>query len=207
VLERLGDHRTAHGILRTRAREAFRRAPDADNLRAWYIAYPPAFRPEVEQYAKVGGVPPALLQALMREESALDPRVISPAGAVGLTQLMLPTAKAVAARLKIRRPSRGDLMQPALNIRIGSQFLGDLVRRYDGDVALALAAYNAGAGAVRRWQETLPKGPMDEFVEQIPVEETRLYVKRVLRSYAAYATLYGDGQAPTAHQILRATTE
>ena len=207
VLDRLGDHRAAHQILRTRARDAFRRAPDADNLRAWLIAYPPAYRDEVERSAKAAAVPPSLVQALMREESALDPRIISPAGAIGLTQLMLPTAKQVAARIHLALPGRGALMQPAVNIRIGAQYLGDLVRRYDGDVSLALAAYNAGSGAVSRWREALPGVAMDEFVEQIPVEETRGYVKRVLRSYAAYATLYGEGQAPGAQKLLRAANE
>jgi soluble lytic murein transglycosylase len=207
VLDRLGDHRAAHQILRTRARDAFRRAPDADNLRAWLIAYPPAYREDVERSARAAAVPADLVQALMREESALDPRIISPAGAVGLTQLMLPTARQVAARLHLTRPTRADLMQPSINIRIGAQYLGELVRRYDGEVALALAAYNAGAAAVTRWQEALPAAALDEFVEQIPVEETRGYVKRVLRSYAAYATLYGDGLPPGAHQLLRVANQ
>jgi soluble lytic murein transglycosylase len=202
VLDRAGDPRGAHQLLRTRAREAFRRAPDAENLRAWLIAYPPAYRDEVERAARAAGVPPDLVQGLMREESALDPRVVSPAGAVGLTQLMLPTAQQVAARLKLARPTRSDLAQPALNLRLGAQYLGDLMRRFQGEVPLALAAYNAGAGAVARWQEAAPDLPLDEFVEQIPVEETRGYVKRVLRSYAAYAALYGDG-GPGAAELLR----
>ncbi len=207
VLDRLGDHRAAHQILRTRARDAFRRAPDADNLRAWLIAYPPAYRDEVERSARAAAVPAGLVQALMREESALDPRIISPAGAIGLTQLMLPTARQVAARIHLGLSGRDALMQPALNIRIGAQYLGELVRKYDGEVPLALAAYNAGAGAVSRWREALPGVAMDEFVEQIPVEETRGYVKRVLRSYAAYATLYGEGQGAGAHRLLHATSE
>jgi len=207
LLDRLGDHRAAHQILRTRARDAFRRAPDADNLRAWMIAYPPAYRDEVERAARAAGVPPNLLQGLMREESALDPRVVSPAGAVGLTQLMLPTAKQIAGRLHLGRPSRSDLMQPALNIRLGARYLGELVRRYDGQVPLALAAYNAGSGAVAKWQESLPGAALDEFVEQIPVEETRSYVKRVLRSYAAYVTLYGEPDGPSPHQLFRVANE
>jgi soluble lytic murein transglycosylase len=138
----------------------------------------------------------------MREESALDPSVVSPAGAVGLTQLMLPTARQVAARLRIARPSRSDLMKPALNIRLGAWYLGELVRHYDGDVPLALAAYNAGSTALSRWQEGMQDVPMDEFVEEIPVEETRSYVKRVLRSYAAYSTLYGDGNGGSSHGVL-----
>jgi soluble lytic murein transglycosylase len=127
----------------------------------------------------------------MREESALDPRAVSPAGAIGLTQLMLPTAQEVARRLRLGRVGRADLTGASLNIRLGSRYLGDLIRRFDGSVALALAAYNAGGGAVSRWLEQRRGLEIDEFVEEIPVEETRGYVKRVLRSYAAYRLLYG----------------
>jgi soluble lytic murein transglycosylase len=119
---------------------------------------------------------------------------------------MLPTAQQVASRLRLSRPARADLMVPALNIRLGASYLGDLVRRYGGEVALALAAYNAGAGAVDRWREAMPGLPLDEFVEQIPVDETRGYVKRVLRSYSAYATLRGEGQGSAAG-ILRVAKE
>jgi soluble lytic murein transglycosylase len=131
----------------------------------------------------------------MREESALDPRVVSPAGAIGLTQLMLPTAQEVARKLRLGRVRRADLASPSLNIRLGSRYLGDLLRRYDGSVPLALAAYNAGGGAVGRWLGQRSGLELDEFVEEIPIEETRGYVKRVLRSYAAYRLLYGaDGE-------------
>ncbi len=193
LLDRAGDHRNAHQLLRTRARVALRRAPAAENLRAWHIAYPPAFRGDVQRWAPPAGVPVDLLQALMREESALDPHAVSPVGAIGLTQLMLPTAREVARQLKIRRPSRADLMNGALNIRIGARYLGQLLRRFDGRVALAVAAYNAGGGAVSRWLEARGDLELDEFVEEIPFEETRGYVKRVLRSYAAYRLLYGGG--------------
>jgi soluble lytic murein transglycosylase len=203
LLDRAGDHRSAHQLLRTRARDAFRRAPDDGNLRAWLIAYPPAYREEVQRSSRAAGVPADLVQALLREESALDPRVISPAGAIGLSQLMLPTAQQVASRLRLARPSRSDLMQPPLNIRLGAQYLGDLVRRYDGEVSLALAAYNAGAASVSRWQGAGAGLALDEFIEQIPVEETRGYVKRVLRSYAAYVTLYGDGDGPAPSEVFR----
>ncbi|HSD19995.1 MAG TPA: transglycosylase SLT domain-containing protein [Anaeromyxobacter sp.] len=193
LLDRAGDHRNAHQLLRTRARVALRKAPAVENLRAWRIAYPPAFRGDVQRWAPPAGVPVDLLQALMREESALDPRAVSPVGAVGLTQLMLPTAREVARQLKIRRPSQADLMNGPLNIRIGARYLGQLLRRFDGQVALAVAAYNAGGGAVSRWLEARGGLELDEFVEEIPFEETRGYVKRVLRSYAAYRLLYGGG--------------
>jgi soluble lytic murein transglycosylase len=192
LLDRAGDHRAAHGLLRTRARAAFRRPPDAENARAWRIAYPPAYRDAVRRWAPPAGVPVDLVQALMREESALDPRALSPAGAIGLTQLMLPTAQELARQLKLGKVSKGALADASLNIRLGSRYLGELVRRFDGSIPLALAAYNAGGGAVSRWLETRRGLEVDEFVEEIPVEETRGYVKRVLRSYAAYWLLYGE---------------
>jgi soluble lytic murein transglycosylase len=192
LLDRAGDHRAASGLLRTRARAAFRRPPDGENVRAWRIAYPPAYRDDVRRWAPPAGVSVDLVQALMREESALDPRALSPAGAIGLTQLMLPTAQQVAKRMRLGKVSRTSLTDASLNIRIGARYLGDLVRRFEGSVPLALAAYNAGAGAVGRWMEGRRGLELDEFVEEIPVEETRGYVKRVMRSYAAYRLLYGD---------------
>jgi soluble lytic murein transglycosylase len=192
LLDRAGDHRSAHQLLRTIGRNWLRRPPDGTNARVWRIAYPPAYLDVVTRWARAAGVQPELLLAVMREESALDPRVVSPAGAVGLTQLMLPTAQNVARRLKIHRPTRADLMQPPVNIRIGARYLADLLERYDGSAALALAAYNAGMGAVGRWLTERGGLALDEFVEEIPYEETRGYVKRVLRSYAAYRMLYGQ---------------
>jgi soluble lytic murein transglycosylase len=203
LLDRAGDHRAAHGLLRTRARAAFRRPPGADNLRAWRIAYPPAYREDVKRWAPAAGLPVDLVQALMREESALDPRALSPAGAIGLTQLMLPTAQEVARSLKLGKVSRASLTEPSLNIRLGARYLGTLARRFDGSIALALAAYNAGGGAVNRWLETRRDLEIDEFVEEIPVEETRGYVKRVLRSYAAYRLLYGAPSEAVIPAVLR----
>jgi soluble lytic murein transglycosylase len=202
LLDRAGDHRAAHGLLRTRARGALRRPPEGENLRAWRIAYPPAFREDVRRWAPAAGVPVDLVQALMREESALDPRAVSPAGAIGLTQLMLPTAREVARQLRLGRVRAQDLATPALNIRLGSRYLGSLLRRFDGSVALALAAYNAGGGAVSRWLADRRALELDEFVEEIPVEETRGYVKRVLRSFAAYRLLYGTAEDPGATRLL-----
>lgn len=205
LLDRAGDHRAASFLLRTRARFALRRAPAGESLRAWRIAYPPAFRTDVDKWALPAGVPPALLLALMREESALDPRAVSPAGAVGLTQLMLPTARDMARQLKLPRPTKEDLKRPPLNIRFGARYLGQLIRRFDGSGPLALAAYNAGGGAVSRWLVERRDLDVDEFVEEIPFDETRGYVKRVLRSYAAYRLLYGEpgGGEPARVQILR----
>jgi soluble lytic murein transglycosylase len=147
-------------------------------------------------------VDPDLLQALMREESALDPKVISWAGAIGLTQLMLPTARAVAHQLHLRRPTMSALQDPALNLKLGAAYLGRLLARFDGNPFYALASYNAGPGAVNAWREAHPGIEVDEWVEEIPIAETRGYVKRVLRSYNTYHLLYPEKvDAPNAEGL------
>ena len=193
LLDRAGDHKASQRLVRALGRAALRRRPEGAGLRIWRVAYPAAFRDEVQRYAPAAGVPPDLLLALMREESGLDPKVISGAGAVGLTQLMLPTAQEVARKLKMGRVRQQDLMRPAVSVRLGATYFGGLLRRYGGSEALALAAYNAGGSPVARWLEKRRSLPLDAFVEEIPMQETRGYVKRVLRSYAVYRFLYGDG--------------
>ena len=172
---------------------------------AWLVARPVTTTPRVHPWdlahdfasqlptratPPVQFVEPDLLQALMREESALDPQALSWAGALGLTQLMPYTAKAVAQRLKIGKLTPARLLEPEINIRIGSAYLGDLMRRFEGTFELALAGYNAGGGAVDRWRRDRPDLELDEWVEEIPIAETRGYVKRVLRSYNTYRLLY-----------------
>jgi soluble lytic murein transglycosylase len=193
LLDRAGDQKTAHNLIRSLGRSALRQRPEGTALRIWRVAYPAAFRSEVERWATPAGVPPDLLLALMREESGLDPNVISAAGAVGLTQLMPSTAQDVAKKLRMGRVQQADLMKPPISIRIGAAYFGGLLQRYDGSEALALAAYNVGEGPVRSWLRSRGSLPLDAFVEEIPVQETRGYVKRVLRSYAAYRFLYGTG--------------
>jgi soluble lytic murein transglycosylase len=197
LLERAGDPRASHRLLRAQGRQLLREPPAGMALRVWQMAYPPAWRDEVVRFAPPAGVPPDLLQALMREESALDPSVVSSAGAVGLTQLMVRTAAQTAKRLALPAPSAADLTDPRLNIRLGASYLGDLLKRFGGSAPLALAAYNAGEGNARAWWRSRGSLPLDEFVEEIPIQETRGYVKRVLRSYSAYRMLYGrDGERP-----------
>jgi soluble lytic murein transglycosylase len=198
LLDRAGDHAAAHRLVRLGAREVLRLPPQGPSRRAWEVAYPPAHGRLVRRHAPAAGVPAELLQALMREESALDPEAVSVAGAVGLTQLMLPTAREVARRLGLRRPGRADLLDPETNIRLGAAYLGRLLRSFDGAPALAIAAYNAGATAVGRWRRAGAGLELDEFVEEIPYDETRGYVQRVLRSWAAYRLLAGSAGAGAA---------
>ncbi|MBS2021622.1 MAG: transglycosylase SLT domain-containing protein [Deltaproteobacteria bacterium] len=188
LLTRAADLRAAHNIVRGDLRSLLRRPSHPLALRAASLAYPRAFRAAVEKAAKAAKVQPDLLQALMREESALDPKALSSTGALGLTQLMPATALEVARHLHLKGYSTQMLMDPETNIRVGGAYLGQLLQQL-GHPALALAAYNAGAGTVTTWLKARGTLPLDAFVEEIPLDETRGYVKRCLRSYAAYRFL------------------
>src|SRR5207248_11802025 len=119
-------------------------------MHAAALAYPLAFREEIARVARGASVPPDLLQALMREESALDPRALSATGALGLTQVMPATARALARQLRIHDYQTARLFDPSVNIRIGGAYLGELYARFQHP-ALALASYNAGPGHVAGW--------------------------------------------------------
>jgi soluble lytic murein transglycosylase len=191
LLSRAGDERSAHAVARLSLRRDLSGRITPETRAVWEIAYPLAFRDLVTRHCETAKLDADLLQALMREESALDPKALSWAGALGLTQLMPSTARGVAKELKLKLRSTDELLQPDLNIRLGSHYLGSLVRRFSGERAYALASYNAGAGAVNRWRADRPELPLDAWVEEIPIAETRGYVKRVLRSYNTYQLLYG----------------
>ncbi|MDR7492653.1 MAG: transglycosylase SLT domain-containing protein [Armatimonadota bacterium] len=151
----------------------------------WPLAYPRPFWSDLLSQADHSGVDPYLVLAVMREESRFDPQAVSPARAVGLMQLLPTTAQGIlGARLP---PSR--LTNPQLNIRAGVRYLAGLLRRYDGNVALAVAAYNAGPGGVRAVRH-LAATDLDRFVESLPYAETRTYVRHVLQSYGIYRWLY-----------------
>jgi soluble lytic murein transglycosylase len=138
------------------------------------------------------GVDPYLLAAVIREESRFDPQALSGAGAYGLMQLMPETARTAAGSLGLLPPDRGALADPGTNVLLGAAVLkGELVRF--GRLDLALAAYNAGPGAVRRWLRERAAPDQDSFIESVPYPETRAYVKAVLRSWGIYRWLYREG--------------
>jgi soluble lytic murein transglycosylase len=149
----------------------------------WEIFYPYAWREEMRDAAQRRGIDPYLVAAVVREESSYYPRAISRVGARGLMQLMPATARLMAPP--------GDLDDPAFNIELGTRFLAGLMREFN-DPRLALAAYNAGPNRVRQWLNTRRSDDLEAFVEQIPFDETRLYVKRVVFSWEEYRRIYGS---------------
>ncbi|MDC0682403.1 transglycosylase SLT domain-containing protein [Sorangium atrum] len=160
---------------------------------AWELAFPRPFVDVVTAETKRSGIPEALAYAIMREESAFDPRVASPAQAFGLMQLIVPTAKRVAKPLGL--PWSADaLKRPEVNIALGCRYLSELRGQFSDNPLLAIPAYNAGGGAPKRWIAERPSQSFDLWVERIPYEETRLYTKRVMTSLAVYELLYAGAQ-------------
>lgn len=191
LIARTGDLREAHAIVRRDLPAWIRTGDEPLSAHASRLAYPLAYRELIARHARSYGVHADFVQGLMREESALDPKALSPVGARGLTQLMPATARQVAKSLGIRQLNLEALWEPDTNIRLGSNYLGSMLRKF-GHPAVAAAAYNAGPTAVGRWIAERGDKPLDEFVEEIPYAETKGYVKRVLRSYATYRFLYGE---------------
>jgi soluble lytic murein transglycosylase len=149
--------------------------------------YPRAYWPRVTAAADAARLDPFVVLSLMRQESLFDPRAASPAAAYGLMQLLTTTASRVAGR----PVDATALFDPTTNITLGTRYLRQLLDRFNGDLAKALAAYNGGEDAVTKWEHRAPGAATDEFVETISYRETRHYVKTVLGNYRRYRRLYG----------------
>ena len=179
-----------HGLRLARAkfRDQLERTGGSVSPALWSVAYPMGLLPTIMgQGAK--GVDPYLVAAIIREESQYDWRAVSRVGAIGLMQVMPGTANNVAQRLGLPAVGREDLFDQETNIRIGVHYVEQLLEQFSGNVAYAIASYNAGPIAVGSWIALHRGRSQDEFVELIPYQETRQYVKRVLRSYREYARL------------------
>jgi soluble lytic murein transglycosylase len=142
------------------------------------------------------GVPRALLYGVMRQESGFRSGVSSGAGARGLMQIMPATAERLAEELgEPFEPS--ELVQPGTSLRLSAHYLKKLLGAFGGNVPLAVASYNAGPVAVRRWLENGHELSLDVFVARIPYDETLEYVERVVGNFARYRYLeQGDDGVP-----------
>ena len=138
---------------------------------------------------KKSGVDPLVLHSIIRQESLFQFNALSPAGAVGLMQLMPRTAAEVARKEKMRKPRRKDLLKPQTNVALGAAYLSRLIREYGGDYVRAVAAYNAGEAAVAKWWGDA-KGDPALFLENITYRETRFYLRRVFFNVLQYYMIY-----------------
>jgi soluble lytic murein transglycosylase len=169
--------------------ESLARGPVPDQIDLWWHAWPAPFADGMRRATADGAlIEPGLIYALMREESGYRPSVVSIAGARGLLQIMPETGERLARGVALADYSDDDLFVPDVNMRLGSHYLRELLERFGGQKSAAIASYNAGPGAVSRWLD--PSLEDDEWVESIPFDQTRTYVKRVLRSLHVYRVLY-----------------
>ncbi len=170
------------------------RAPNERTRWMWECVYPRPYEGQVEALTERLQLPPHLIYAIMRQESGFRADIQSPAKAVGLMQLIPPTAESVAKEVALEyAPER--LRHPAYNLTLGAHYLGKLSGMFGASVPLVAAAYNAGPTAVSRWLETAEQLPLDVWVARIPYEETRHYVQRVVGNLARYAYLTGGPAA------------
>ncbi|OGI10400.1 MAG: hypothetical protein A3I68_01820 [Candidatus Melainabacteria bacterium RIFCSPLOWO2_02_FULL_35_15] len=156
----------------------------------WRLAYPLHFWQYIlNTSSRYKNVDPFLVCALIRQESKYDPYACSISNACGLMQLIIPTAKEISRELKVNVKSRDVLFDPQTNIVFGIHYLNGLIGELNNPL-LAVAGYNAGPVAVKSWVSKFQENDMDFFVEKIPYDETRNYVKKVFSNYWTYLKLY-----------------
>jgi soluble lytic murein transglycosylase len=163
----------------------------------WHLAYPKGYYKYVSEYADQFGVDKSLVLAVIREESRFNPKTLSWAQARGLMQIIPPTGRSLARLIGINPYYTSRLHDPDTNIKMGCYYLSQLLKRFNNDPSLALAAYNGGPVRVQRWmnkwcKEVGPDIDIDEFVESIPLSETRRYVQKVMKSYYEYKRHYSE---------------
>ena len=143
----------------------------------------------VERYAKEYNVEPLLIYSIIKAESNFDDEAVSGKGATGLMQLMDNTAKEIATNESLEYVSNESLFDPETNIKLGVKYFADLIAIFKNE-AVALAAYNAGMGTVQGW---IDKGTIKadgSDIENIPYNETNMYVRKILNDYGIYCSLY-----------------
>ena len=155
-----------------------------------HFFYPFEYREEVYYYSEKHQMDPYLVAAIINVESGFDPEAESPKGARGLMQIMPQTAKWSAEMVGANGFEEHMLFEPAYNLDLGIYYFSHLQEKYNGNLTLALAAYNGGQGRVNRWLEEGTWDGKKENVEDIPYKETREYIRKVKRAYARYEQIY-----------------
>ncbi len=156
------------------------------------LIYPRPYEATVQKYAAKRGVDPALVFALMRQESGFDREIKSSAGALGLMQIMPATGRTLARKDKLAGFEAAHLTTAETNIRLGTAYLRDLKQDYQDNYYFVLANYNAGPEPARRWQREHGAKPLELMVEEISYWETRDYVKKVMANYWTYRLLWNN---------------
>ena len=158
-------------------------------LAYWRILFPEPYWSTIESESAKNGLDPYMVASLIRQESEFNPAVISYANAWGLMQLLPRVGAELARKDGIRHFDHNDLLNPTVNIRLGTQYLRQTLDKFDNKPEYAFAAYNAGDDRVVDWHSGAPFHGMDEFVESIPFTETREYVQGIVRNEMIYRAL------------------
>ncbi len=156
-------------------------------------AFPFPFEDQIRAASVEAGLDPFFVAGLIRQESLFQPSIRSHAGATGLMQIMPATGRGLAREMGLRGFQTGQLEEPGTNIAMGTRYIAQQLRRFDGREADALAAYNAGASRVVRWRGLPGYSDPELWVERIPFAETRGYVKAITLNWSIYTSLYGCG--------------
>lgn len=191
LLSRGGEHKRSILIAEILQNQAGTRVPLIFQPRDFHhLLYPGAYWETLSSQSRLRGVPPALLAAIVREESRFDAGALSPAAARGLGQFTLPTARRVAEQINLSRLDPEDLYRPEIALALGAAYLSQLLRDFNGVAHIAVAAYNAGEPQAALWRSYCFSPEMEEFFTKVTFQETRGYVRKVLTSRAHYEELY-----------------
>ncbi len=199
--ERLDDHFRGFVIAKQRFGRLLREpmapvTPSEEQRNVLELAYPRAFAKWVKPASDRFAIQEELVYSVMRQESTFKTEAKSGADARGLLQLIPKTAQKIAR--EIGEPTLTTFVAPEVNIRLGTAYLSRLMQNFSNHPALAAAAYNAGPFSVDQWLLRLRELPFDVFVEEIPYQETRDYVKKVTANFAAYRLIYKRQPTPLA---------
>lgn len=192
LLARVGDYHRANRLVVNAYEDSLARGLQPGREALWWLSWPPAYRDLIDEVFPSGAaIDRELVWAIMREESHYRVDARSSVGALGLLQLMPETAAQLAKQQGLEAFETGDLFDPKTNIRLGAAYLAQLGQRFDGRMSAAIGSYNAGPSKVSAWLRGDGGQQEDDvWVENIPYDQTRAYVKRVLRSLHVYRVFY-----------------
>jgi soluble lytic murein transglycosylase len=156
----------------------------------WHLLFPQPYWQDLVSDSAKNNLDPYLVASLIRQESEFNASAVSPANAYGLMQLLPSVGKSIAKKHGIKRFDARQLLNPSVNLQLGTVNLRQVLDRFGGQVEYALAAYNAGDTPVRQWLSSNDYKDVPEFVESIPYTETREYVQAILRNREMYRQLY-----------------
>jgi soluble lytic murein transglycosylase len=184
-----GEHYRAMRIVRRYGKTSFAQTAGLSRADLQEMTYPLGALERLDS-STFDGMDPLFVGALIMAESDWNPHAFSRVGARGLMQLMPETGRRLAKDLGMVVASDEQFYDAAFNLRLGVAYLGELSRRFDGRLPLALASYNAGEDEVSKWWAKRAGDDIEEFIADIPFRETRRYVQRVYVYYVEYQRIY-----------------